>query len=588
MGEELKDFKALKVFIATPGNLKEERQEFLSVVQAHNIEDAHESEIVFLPSGWEFAYGGVGRPQALINQQVRESDYLIVAFWDWWGKPTSELGEYTSGTQEEFAIGMECLADPESPMRDVIVFFKGVSDKQLSDPGDQLAQVLKFKKELEESRAALYTEFDDPSEFRAQLRRHLNRWTRDWASGKVPPKAQLVRPPRKLATEPETDTGALALGTAGLVEEAVRLAAGGRNTEAEQLFAQAITTGDDINAFAQYALFLRKGGRYSAAETTTNQQLLLARESGNVNSEIDALNNLGVIHRLKGQKGSSAEYLRSALKIVNERISREGEKEEYLTQKAHLLDGLALTLRKTPEKIAEAREALDESIALRMRASDERGRAFTLRTLGALLTQIGDLGAARTALDESVSVFDQEGYDRGKAQALASLGEVLELMGELPQAEERFEEALALNVAMGSVQGRSINLSELSRVRLALGLTEQAREDAISCITINERSGNPEGLAAGLHALGRVLMSEGQLREADEHLNQAHTLFVDLKQPVGIAATALDLAELSMRSGKRLEAEGNLRLALNQLESSPHYGLLDIARRIERTLRESD
>ncbi|MDL5485944.1 tetratricopeptide repeat protein [Microbacterium wangruii] len=580
----MEQFRALKVFIASPGNLKEERQEFLKVVERHNSDDAHEFQLTFIPRGLEFAFAGVGRPQALINDQVRESDYLIVVFWNWWGQQTSEDGTYTSGTEEEFNVGLQSLEDKHAPMRDVIVFFKGVPDHQLSDPGEQLSKVLKFKKDLEESRSALYTEFDDIEEFKTQLRRHLNRWTREWASGAVPEKAKLPRvEKREGATSPPT--GGATVGTAALVDEAVRLAENGRNTEAEQLFAQATTAGDDVRAFGEYALFLRKIGRYSAAESIANQQIELAREKGDYGSEVDALANLGVVQRLRGKKGSSAEYFRSALRIINDRIDREGEREAHLTQKAYLLDNLALTLRKTPEKVGEAKAILDEAVALRKRTNDERGRAFTLRTLGTLLTQLGELEQAKAVLTEALGIFTTEEYDRGRAQALASLGEVLELMGELTDAEERFEEALALNVRMGSRQGRSMNLSQLSRTRLSLGHIEEARADALNCIALNETTGNPEGLASGLHALGRVLATDGDLRGATEYLQQAHEYFEDLKQPVGIAATLVDLAEVQRLSGNSGEASRYLQLANDQLQAAPHFGVKSSSDRIALLIR---
>jgi hypothetical protein len=41
------------------------------VLQAYNEQDAIERGVIFIPVGWEITPGGVGRPQKLINYDVR-------------------------------------------------------------------------------------------------------------------------------------------------------------------------------------------------------------------------------------------------------------------------------------------------------------------------------------------------------------------------------------------------------------------------------------------------------------------------------------------------------------------------------------
>ena len=45
-------------------------------------------------------------------------------------------------------------------MRDIVVLFKGVEERQLADPGDQLQKVLAFKRQLETEQAILFSNFD--------------------------------------------------------------------------------------------------------------------------------------------------------------------------------------------------------------------------------------------------------------------------------------------------------------------------------------------------------------------------------------------------------------------------------------------
>ncbi|CQR41613.1 hypothetical protein THICB3110182 [Thiomonas sp. CB3] len=114
-----------------------------------------------------------------INDELRQCDFFVLVLWDRWGSPTGSKEGHTSGTAEEYSVAQACLADEKSPLQEIVVFFKAVEARQLSDAGPQLQAVLKFKKELEESKSALFETFDTAESFGEKLRRHLSKWTRD-------------------------------------------------------------------------------------------------------------------------------------------------------------------------------------------------------------------------------------------------------------------------------------------------------------------------------------------------------------------------------------------------------------------------
>jgi hypothetical protein len=136
---------------------------------------------MFLPVGWEDTLGGVGRPQSIINEDLKRCDYFVMVLWDWWGTPPGgDHPNCTSGTEEEYRLAMEHVRDPEHSLSEVVVFFKRIEDGQrLRDPGEQLKRVLRFKKELEADRKVLFSTFADVPEFEELLRRHLAKWLRE-------------------------------------------------------------------------------------------------------------------------------------------------------------------------------------------------------------------------------------------------------------------------------------------------------------------------------------------------------------------------------------------------------------------------
>jgi hypothetical protein len=69
---------AYRVFIASPGGLEKERQTFREVVNRYNEVDAVQRGLLFIPTGWEDTLGGMGRPQAIINEDLRACDYCVL------------------------------------------------------------------------------------------------------------------------------------------------------------------------------------------------------------------------------------------------------------------------------------------------------------------------------------------------------------------------------------------------------------------------------------------------------------------------------------------------------------------------------
>ena len=163
--------KLLKVFLASPGDVKLERdkarEEILglrSLAQKHGFD--------LQPLGWETEVApSAGRPQALINPLVRECDLFIGILWRRFGMPS---GEAESGTLEEFNLARERFLKEGAPH--IMLYFREVHPDFLFDPGPQLQKVLDFKKQIDEGQLALYANYRDEEHFATLLRKHLTEW----------------------------------------------------------------------------------------------------------------------------------------------------------------------------------------------------------------------------------------------------------------------------------------------------------------------------------------------------------------------------------------------------------------------------
>ena len=137
--------KVVRVFIASPGDLGEERRLFREIISEVNRLKAHGMGIQLEPLGWEDTLPGVGRPQELINKDIKKCDLMILLLWKRWGTPT---GEYSSGFEEEYELAKRLLGGC-GKLGDIMLYFRKIPDAMLADPGPQLRQVQKFKKKIE-------------------------------------------------------------------------------------------------------------------------------------------------------------------------------------------------------------------------------------------------------------------------------------------------------------------------------------------------------------------------------------------------------------------------------------------------------
>ena len=164
--------KVIKVFIGSPGDVKKERELFHDIIGAVNRLKAKSMEIQLEPVGWEDTLPGKGRPQGLINEDVEQSDLVVLLLWKRWGTPT---GEYTSGFEEEYELA-KSLNEKTNGKPEIWLYFRAVPEDMLADVGPQLRRVQAFKEKIEKEREFLYRVYEDEMQWKKMLREHLCRW----------------------------------------------------------------------------------------------------------------------------------------------------------------------------------------------------------------------------------------------------------------------------------------------------------------------------------------------------------------------------------------------------------------------------
>src|SRR5437773_11996273 len=112
------DLRTIRVFIASPGDVKKERKSFPKVLKRLNDRNAYALGYSFEGVRWEEIVPGFGRPQELVNKLLPTCDVFVIVFGSRWGSPT---GEHTSGTEEEFFYILKWIEKAGSPH--LLVYF---------------------------------------------------------------------------------------------------------------------------------------------------------------------------------------------------------------------------------------------------------------------------------------------------------------------------------------------------------------------------------------------------------------------------------------------------------------------------------
>jgi hypothetical protein len=198
----------LRVFVASPSDLEDERNALEGVIRELNITWRKNLGISLELVRWEtHTYPAIAvDAQEAINQQIDdEYDIFIGLMWTRFGTATGRAG---SGTVEEFQRAYARYKDNHNQIR-IMFYFKDapVSPSDL-DP-EQLAAIKKFQQELGEKGTYYwtYTSRDDFAQLvRMQIGRQVQEWGKTWGVG-LESKREVIetKPPVEVEAEEISD-----------------------------------------------------------------------------------------------------------------------------------------------------------------------------------------------------------------------------------------------------------------------------------------------------------------------------------------------------------------------------------------------
>ncbi len=209
-----KTIRQYHIFLASPGDVSEERQYVRQFFEQYNRTTAHVWKAQFVVVDWEnYATTGIGRPQELITQQTlerfRDSLALVVGIMGQrFGSPS---GKAESGTEEEFNWAMDSHLNSGFP--EIKWFFRKVDTLEMPADLDQLdsaveqwKKVLDFRKRMRDMNNPLfYKEYSNPAKFAELFDLDLSQWLADPLRPWAVPQSQSMQ--RSVSLLPDQQDG---------------------------------------------------------------------------------------------------------------------------------------------------------------------------------------------------------------------------------------------------------------------------------------------------------------------------------------------------------------------------------------------
>lgn len=171
--------KILKIFLASPSDVKSEREMVLALKDELDDLIGKQNSIRFEFVNWERnSYPGVGiDSQDVINQNVNdEYDIFIGIFWQRFGTPTSRA---ESGTKEEFDRAYSRYTSSTNSQPHIMIYFKTSPPESIYNiDNDQFEKVKKFREKIR-SQGVLTFDFEKTTDLEKLLRVHLANLVKD-------------------------------------------------------------------------------------------------------------------------------------------------------------------------------------------------------------------------------------------------------------------------------------------------------------------------------------------------------------------------------------------------------------------------
>jgi tetratricopeptide (TPR) repeat protein len=384
------------------------------------------------------------------------------------------------------------------------------------------------------------------------------------------PASSLSKPP---AVAPDLPDGTRAL-TWARAERSNLIACLDRATDANQ-HARVVALTSAI------APLWRQDGPWADAITRHSTAVQAARHLGDLQSEADALDDLGIAYQLTGNFPAATEALQDTMdlcRVLGDRLGHANalrilgtvrrQRDDYRRAaeaveaalatyrdlgdrlgQANALNGLGI-IRRLTGNFPDAAHLHEQALELYRALGDRLDEALASTFLGAVRMQIHDYPGAIEALEAGLDISRDIGDRQGQVNALTFLGPVRWRVGDYGRAVRAHREALRISHAIGDRLGQVNALYCLGLAQQLTGYFVRSAEALEQSLKVARKIGYRLGEANALRGLGTLHRMTGNIVASVQDLEVALRLHREIEDLVGEVETLNELGILSLDRGE--------------------------------------
>ncbi|SDO66490.1 Tetratricopeptide repeat-containing protein [Nakamurella panacisegetis] len=468
----------LRIFLATPGDLVDERAAVRACVDEHNARSEGANGIRYEVVEWNQVRGTVRRAQEAIDELIAESHFMIALFKNAWGSTPGSTWGYTSGTEEELFTGLLELGQAEQPMRDLWVGF-------VKDPAPD-NRILTLRQNIINTYSVMFESITDLRDLKVKLADRLRSWE-ELAGAKTPRHVDLM-----------PSSGKDVLRAANLRLRGEKLVELGQPDTGRALLRESAALGGPVEKLA-YARVLRRAGDLEGAYTQTQNAIDYFAEDGLLYSAL-AADAFSAQARVLNDQGC---YLDAIGRLERALTLLTGNDAYAQVIRCRIQDDLGLAYMKV-EDLPGARRNFEAALQMRRDAGRDHEVCQSLINLARLEIAADDLPTAAGYADEVVLTLRGTPPSSLHANAGVLAAQVRLRQSRPEEGIPQAEWALAVNRQIANKNGEAISLLLLAQCCRAAGRRTEAEEHARACLALNESMENARGAEKAKWLLDRL------------------------------------------------------------------------------------
>jgi tetratricopeptide (TPR) repeat protein len=272
-------------------------------------------------------------------------------------------------------------------------------------------------------------------------------------------------------------------------------------------------------------------GFYAKAHTTLNEALALSRTTGDLESQVRILNNVGTSDYYPGNYLRALRTYESALEIV--------ERSAGLVWSGYWRQITEINQATIYQRLGQYQQALEiyqrvESSSKRLTASD---RAHLLTNLGALYRRLGDAWKALDRYRSALDLYAKQHDADGEISTLKNIGIVYALDQEdLKQAQSFFQRALRLAIQSHNQREEMQGHLYLGETFLRKGIISSSAQEFRLALTQARQLGTTEEQWKALYGAGRTEELSGDAAKAESDYREAVSIIEASRSQLQLSA----------------------------------------------------